>query len=231
MGFVGILREHLPTEPCQQVGGTSCCGAAASQPRSNGTPLGFPSAHASRTGRTGPVKRRVAAQVLDGGPRDLAGLEETDSQLAHGSMSKHHGLLGVFCKQRVLLDRPRPGLSKLLGAPVAFHEGPQDAASRGKSPRSLPGVPWGELTHGTGLQRPGPWASIENHKGFIPNDDERYPKGEQISTGCVGSTVHHVVSQRFCKKPQMPWTTRAAHLLRQTLDKTLTHELRASRYN
>jgi hypothetical protein len=42
MGFVGILREHLPTEPCQQVGGISFCGAAASQTHSNGTPLGFP---------------------------------------------------------------------------------------------------------------------------------------------------------------------------------------------
>ena len=42
MGCVGILREPLPTEPCPQVGGISCCGAAASQPGSNGTPLGFP---------------------------------------------------------------------------------------------------------------------------------------------------------------------------------------------
>jgi hypothetical protein len=42
MGFGGILREHLPTEPCQQVGGISCGGATASQPRSYGTPPGFP---------------------------------------------------------------------------------------------------------------------------------------------------------------------------------------------
>jgi hypothetical protein len=42
MGFAGILREYLPTEPCQQVGGISCCGASASQPGSDGTPLGFP---------------------------------------------------------------------------------------------------------------------------------------------------------------------------------------------
>jgi hypothetical protein len=39
MGSIGILREHLPTEPRQQVGGINFCGAADSQPRSHGTPL------------------------------------------------------------------------------------------------------------------------------------------------------------------------------------------------
>jgi hypothetical protein len=54
---------------------------------------------------------------------------------------------------------------------------------------------------------------IENHKGFIPNDGERYRSGERISTGFVESTVNQVVSKRFCKRQQMPWTKRAAHLL------------------
>ena len=92
-------------------------------------------------------------------------------------------------------------------------------------------MPWGELTHGTWLQRPCHWASIENNKGFIPNDGKRYRNGERISTGLVESTVNPVVSERFCKKQQMPWTKRAAHFLQQTRVKTLNHELRASRYN
>jgi hypothetical protein len=56
---------------------------------------------------------------------------------------------------------------------------------------------------------------IENNGGFIPNDGERYRQGEWISTGFVASTVNHVISNRFCKKPQMAWTPRGAHLLLQ----------------
>ena len=54
---------------------------------------------------------------------------------------------------------------------------------------------------------------------------------ERISTGVVESTVNQVVSKRFCKKPKMPWTKRAVHLLLQTQVKTLNYELSASRYN
>jgi hypothetical protein len=66
---------------------------------------------------------------------------------------------------------------------------------------------------------------IDNNAGFIPN------YGERISTGFVESTVNQVVSQRFCKKQQMPWTQRAAHHLRQTRVTTLNHERSGSRYN
>jgi hypothetical protein len=118
-----------------------------------------------------------------------------------------------------------------LGVPVALHEGPQDGASRGKSPTSIPGGPWGELTNYTWLQRPRHWAYIENNTGFIPNDGEGYRNGEGISTGFVESTVNQVVSKRFCKKQQIQWTKRAAHLLLQTRVKTLNHELSASRYD
>jgi hypothetical protein len=62
---------------------------------------------------------------------------------------------------------------------------------------------------------------IENNKGFIPNDGERYRQGERISTGFVESPVKQVVSKRFCKRQQMQWTNRAAHLLLQTRVKTL----------
>jgi len=56
---------------------------------------------------------------------------------------------------------------------------------------------------------------IENSQGFIPNDGERYRNGERISTGFVESTVNQVISKRFCKKQQMAWTQRGAHLLLQ----------------
>lgn len=34
-----------------------------------------------------------------------------------------------------------------------------------------------------------------------------------MSTGFVKSSVNQVISQRFCKKPQMAWTPRGVHLL------------------
>jgi hypothetical protein len=54
---------------------------------------------------------------------------------------------------------------------------------------------------------------IENNQGFIPNYGERHRHGERISTGFVESTVNQVISKRFCKKQQMAWTPRGAHLL------------------
>ena len=68
---------------------------------------------------------------------------------------------------------------------------------------------------------------IENNKGFIPNYGERFRAGERISTGFVESTVNQVVSKRFCKKQQMQWGKRGAHLLLQTRVKTLNSELAA----
>jgi len=62
---------------------------------------------------------------------------------------------------------------------------------------------------------------------LIPNDGERYRYGERISTGFVESTVNQVISKRFCKRQQMQWTKRGAHLLLQTRVKTLNQELRA----
>src|ERR687884_254473 len=49
--------------------------------------------------------------------------------------------------------------------------------------------------------------------------------GEAIATGFVESTVNQVVSKRFCKKQQMQWSKRGAHLLLQTRVKTLNREL------
>src|SRR5262245_46261451 len=68
---------------------------------------------------------------------------------------------------------------------------------------------------------------IKNNAGFIPNYGERYRYGERISTGFVESTVNQVISKRFCKRQQMQWTKRGAHLLLQTRVKTLNQELGA----
>jgi hypothetical protein len=66
---------------------------------------------------------------------------------------------------------------------------------------------------------------IENNAHLIPNYGERYRNGEAIATGFVESTVNQVVSKRFCKKQQMQWSKRGAHLLLQTRVKTLNREL------
>ena len=66
---------------------------------------------------------------------------------------------------------------------------------------------------------------IENNGHLIPNYGERYRHGEAIATGFVESTVNQVISKRFCKKQQMQWSKRGAHLLLQTRVKTLNREL------
>jgi hypothetical protein len=69
---------------------------------------------------------------------------------------------------------------------------------------------------------------IENNKGFIPNHGERYRHGERISTGFVESTVNQVISKRFCKKQQMAWTPRGAHLLVQIRTRVLNGDWEAT---
>jgi hypothetical protein len=66
---------------------------------------------------------------------------------------------------------------------------------------------------------------IENNADLIQNYGERYRHGEAIATGFVESMVNQVVSKRFCKKQQMQWSKRGAHLLLQTRVKTLNGEL------
>ena len=61
---------------------------------------------------------------------------------------------------------------------------------------------------------------IMNNAHLIPNYGERYRHGEAIATGFVESTVNQVISKRFCKKQQMQWSKRGAHLLLQTRVKT-----------
>ena len=66
---------------------------------------------------------------------------------------------------------------------------------------------------------------IVNNRHVIPNYGERYRNGEPIATGFVESTVHEVISKRFCKKQQMQWSKEGAHLLLQTRVRTLNEEL------
>ena len=66
---------------------------------------------------------------------------------------------------------------------------------------------------------------ITNNSHLIPNYGERYRHGEAMATGFVESTVNQVVSKRFCKTQQMPWSKRGAHLLLQTRVKTLNRAL------
>jgi hypothetical protein len=70
-------------------------------------------------------------------------------------------------------------------------------------------------------------AYIAHNGGLIPNYGKRWRYGEMIATGLVESTVNAVVSKRFCKRQQMQWTKRGAHLLLQTRVKTLNRELGA----
>jgi hypothetical protein len=69
---------------------------------------------------------------------------------------------------------------------------------------------------------------IANNQGFIPNYGERYRAGERISTGFVESTVNQVISKRFCKKQQMAWTPRGAHLLLQIRTRVLNGDREAT---
>jgi hypothetical protein len=69
---------------------------------------------------------------------------------------------------------------------------------------------------------------IENNQGFIPNYGERYRHGERISTSFVESTVNQVISKRFCKRQQMQWTPRGAHLLLQIRTRVLNGDREAT---
>jgi hypothetical protein len=60
------------------------------------------------------------------------------------------------------------------------------------------------------------------------NYGERYRAGERISTGFVESTVNQVISKRFCKKQQMAWTPRGAHLLLQIRTRVLNGDWEAT---
>jgi hypothetical protein len=55
----------------------------------------------------------------------------------------------------------------------------------------------------------------------VTHYSRRWDNGERISTAFVESTVNLVISRRFAKKQQMPWSKVGAHRLLQTRTKTL----------
>jgi hypothetical protein len=63
--------------------------------------------------------------------------------------------------------------------------------------------------------------------GYVRDWKTKQHNCEGIATGFVESTVNHVVSKRVCKKPQMQWSKRGAHLLLQTRVQTWNRELGA----
>jgi hypothetical protein len=67
---------------------------------------------------------------------------------------------------------------------------------------------------------------IDNNVAAIVDYSERWDPGEIISTAFAESTVNRVVSRRFAKKQQMPWSKKGAHRLLQTRTRTLDGTLR-----
>jgi hypothetical protein len=66
--------------------------------------------------------------------------------------------------------------------------------------------------------------SLVPNRHVIPNDGERAHHGEAIATGVVEATGTEVVSRRFCKPQQRPWSKAGAHVLLQTRVRTLNGE-------
>lgn len=67
---------------------------------------------------------------------------------------------------------------------------------------------------------------ISNHQYHITNYGERYRYGETITSSFVESTINQIVARRFCKKQQMQWSKKGAHLLLVMRSKVFNKELR-----
>lgn len=66
---------------------------------------------------------------------------------------------------------------------------------------------------------------IKHNFDGVVNYGERWRYGETISTAFVESTVNLSVSKRFCKKQQMQWKPKGAHLLLQMRTVVLNGDL------
>ncbi|MGB3586927.1 MAG: hypothetical protein WBA23_10325 [Tunicatimonas sp.] len=67
---------------------------------------------------------------------------------------------------------------------------------------------------------------IRNHQGQITNYGERYRYGETITSSFVEATINQIVARRCCKKQQMQWSKKGAHLLLVMRSKVFNEELR-----
>ena len=56
---------------------------------------------------------------------------------------------------------------------------------------------------------------LDNNKGTLLDYGKRYRAGKPISTAMAESAVNQVVNARMCKRQQMRWSPRGAHLLAQ----------------
>lgn len=56
---------------------------------------------------------------------------------------------------------------------------------------------------------------LENNKGTLLDYGKRYRAGKPISTAMAESAVNQVINARMCKRQQMRWSPRGAHLLAQ----------------
>src|SRR6202521_1214068 len=59
------------------------------------------------------------------------------------------------------------------------------------------------------------FAYLESNKGTTIDYGKRYRAGKPISTAMAESAVNQVLNARICKRRQMRWTPRGAHLLAQ----------------
>lgn len=66
---------------------------------------------------------------------------------------------------------------------------------------------------------------ISNNIDIIVNYGSRYKEGKVITTAFVESLVNSLVSKRFCKKQQMQWSKKGAHLLMQIRTAVVNKEL------
>ena len=66
---------------------------------------------------------------------------------------------------------------------------------------------------------------ITNNEHYITNYGERQRNGEIYTSTFAESTINEVVARRFCKKQQMQWSKRGAHLMLQARTKVLNGEL------
>jgi hypothetical protein len=87
--------------------------------------------------------------------------------------------------------------------------------------------------HGIGSVTPVKGGSAADRNGsgacsWRANDEDRYRAGERSSTGVAESTVNQVISERCCKKPQVAWMPRGAHLRLQIRTRVLNGDWEAT---
>jgi len=71
------------------------------------------------------------------------------------------------------------------------------------------------------------FAYLESNKGATIDYGKRYRAGKPISTAMAESAVNQVLNARMCKRQQMRWTPRGAHLLAQVRCAVINGDLRA----